>query len=111
MILQFPFSTKTFAKYVIKLGKPKVLLLFYKHAFIVFWKGLRSVKIKIYIYFIPAQRNWMQPILLLCEAPFRSNLQKNKNTGPVNMQLTGPELFRNFQKTLWSNELQGVHFI
>ena len=34
------------------------------------------------LYFLaPAQTKRMQPILVSCEAPFRSNLQKN--TGPV----------------------------
>ena len=42
-------------------------------------------------FFAPAQRNWMQPILVSCEAPFRSNLQKN--TGPVGA-LTGPLTLR-----------------
>ena len=47
-------------------------------------------KNEILYYLAPAQRNCMQPILVSCEAPFRSNLQK-KNTGPVGvMTLTGP---------------------
>ena len=43
------------------------------------------------LYFLaPAQTKRMQPILVSCEAPFRSNLQK-KPTGPVAiMTLTGP---------------------
>ena len=41
-------------------------------------KGLRVAK-KI-IALVPAQRNWIQPILVSNEAPFRSNLQKNEKT-------------------------------
>ena len=39
-------------------------------------KGLRIAKIKNCFILAPAQRNWMQPILLSYEAAFRSNLQK-----------------------------------
>jgi len=42
---------------------------------------------KLYFYYNPAQRNWMQPILLSYEAPFRSSLQKNRG-----MQRTGPNI-------------------
>ena len=41
---------------------------------------------KFYIFLFPTQTKRREPILVSCEAPFRSKLQKN--TGPV--RLTGP---------------------
>ena len=54
-----------------------------------FLKGQQVAKW--FIFLAPAQRNWMQPILLSYEAPFRSSLQKTR--GPVSsMQRTGPNI-------------------
>ena len=52
--------------------------LIWQISFFVF-KELRIAKMIIFFYFLaPAQRNWMQPILLPYAATFRCKLQKKK---------------------------------
>ena len=56
------------------------------------FKGPAHSKNENLYFLVPAQNKRMQPNLVLCEALFVSNLQKN--TGPVGvMPLTGPMFF------------------